>query len=42
MERKSSVDEPIVTNRKNSQIAEDYKTDHYNIDYPSIDPKRKI
>lgn len=38
----SLAEEPTMVRRKSSQIVEDYKTDHYNIDYPSIDIKRKI
>lgn len=32
----------MLSRRKSSQIVEDYKTDHYNIDYPTIELKRKI
>ena len=34
--RKSSIDEPILSVRKSSYVVEEYYTDHYNTEYPSL------
>lgn len=40
--RKSSQDEVIVMGRKGSYIVEDYQTDHYNSEYPSLGSAKDI
>lgn len=42
MMRNKSEEPPTISHRKSSQIVEDYDKEHYNMDYPDLELKKKV